>query len=168
MQTQENLKLAYLISFVVLILLETIMLLTGIKISVIDQTTSINLQQILILLILVCIPGVLVWSKKKVSLIHEIESLEKRLEEYKKIELTRLIVYDFLGLLTLIVQLLSDLKGLEMLYLIILCLFMFIWPTMSRLEHETGALKEDAANEDEKAYGEAEEEEEEEEEEKEQ
>lgn len=163
MQTQKNLKLAYLISFVVLILLETIMLLTGIKISVIDQTTSINLQQILILLILVCIPGVLVWSKKKVSLIHEIESLEKRLEEYKKIELTRLIVYDFLGLLTLIVQLLSDLKGLEMLYLVILCLFMFIWPTMSRLEHETGALKEDAANEDEKAYGEAEEEEEEEE-----
>jgi len=162
MQTQENLKLAYLISFVVLILLETIMLLTGIKISVIDQTTSINLQQILILLILVCIPGVLVWSKKKVSLIHEIESLEKRLEEYKKIELTRLIVYDFLGLLTLIVQLLSDLKGLEMLYLVILCLFMFIWPTQSRLEHETGALKEDAANEDEKAYGEAEEEEEEE------
>jgi len=161
MQTQKKLKLAYLISFVVLILLETIMLLTGIKISVIDQTTSINLQQILILLILVCIPGVLVWSKKKVSLIHEIESLEKRLEEYKKIELTRLVVYDFLGLLTFIVQLLSYLKGLEMLYLVILCLFMFIWPTMSRLEHETGALKEDAANEDEKAYREAEEEEEE-------
>lgn len=163
MQSQKTLKLAYIISFMVLILSGAIIFSAGIKLIVLDKIYSINLQQILIMFILIFIPGVLVWSKRKVRQLREIESLEKRLEEYEKIELIRLVVYGSLGILTLIVQLLSALKGLYMLFLVIICLFMFIWPTKSRLEQETGYLNVDSSSEEKEVAGESEEEKEDEE-----
>lgn len=140
MNSQKKLKFAYLLTFIALMISGAYVFTSGYKITQLDHLTSINIQQLLILLVLVCTPGVLVWSKKKVKLLRVVESLEYRLKEYNKIELIRLVVFGILGLLTIIVQLLSDLTGIAMLFLIILCLFLFIWPTTGRFEQETGYI----------------------------
>jgi hypothetical protein len=137
---QKKFKRNYIISFLVLILLEIFILLSGYRIRFIDRIAAINLQQALILLVLIGLPGVLFWSNKKVINIKKVESFEIRLKEYSGIVNARLLVFTGLGLFTIIVQLLTELKGLEMLFLVIICFFMFIWPTRSRLEQETGII----------------------------
>ena len=148
MNSQKKLKFAYLITFISLLISGAYVFSSGYKITQLDHLTSINIQQLLILLVLVCTPGVLVWSKRKVKLLRVVESLEYRLKEYHKIELVRLVVFGILGLLTIIVQLLSDLTGIAMLFLIILCLFLFIWPTKGRMEQETGYVDNTDSEED--------------------
>lgn len=148
MNSQKILKIAYLFTFIALLIFGAYVFSSGVKITQLDHLTSINIQQLLILLVLICTPGVLVWSKKKVKLLRVVESLEIRLKEYHKIELIRLAVFGILGFLTIIVQLLSDLTGIAMLFLIVLFLFMFIWPTKSRMEQETGYIENAESEED--------------------
>ncbi len=130
-------KKIYTITLVILVLMGFWIFGSGLKIYQLDKLDAINMQQVLVILVFAGIPGVLVWSKKKVKVLKLNDSDEARLDEYKKVQIVRLIIFSFLGIFTLLVQLLSDLKGLGMLYLVILVLFMFIWPTQTRKEVET-------------------------------
>jgi len=147
-------KKIYSLSLAILVILGFWIFGSDFKLYHLDKLDAINMQQILVILVFAGIPGVLVWSKKKVKAIKLIDSEDLRLKEYKKIQLIRLLVFTLLGFFTLTVQLLSDLKGLGMFYLIIIVLFMFIWPTNSRIEVETryDQKEDNASNDDDSQY----------------
>jgi preprotein translocase subunit Sss1 len=138
MKIQKNMKIIFLISFFGLILLGCIVFMPGITFPKFSHIVSLNLQQILVMCVLCGVPGVLYWSKKKVASLKNIESVKKRIEEYRKIVLIRLLVFDILGLFTFFVHVFTDMNGALMLFYAIICLFMFIWPTEGRMIQETG------------------------------
>lgn len=137
MKNHKRFKVLYLVSFICLLILGCTLYLTGINTPLFSHRASINLQQIVVLCVIGGIPGVLYWSKKKVTTLKTFESDEEKIKAYGKIVLARLMVFDFLGILTFFVCVSTDLKGSIMLYGIILLLFMFIWPTEGRFIQET-------------------------------
>lgn len=98
--------------------------------------SAINLQQVVLLMCLGGLPGVLVWSSRGVkSLAKEVNS-EQRMARYTRIVYTRLGVFFILGMLMLVVQAFTHLKGILMMFMVLMVLFLFIWPTRGRFDTE--------------------------------
>lgn len=104
----------------------------------VSEQTRINLQQILVMLAMIGIPGMLVWSKKEVARIRLLPDLPVRRKRYQKVLYLRLAVLIVLAVFSLIVHLLTAMPGGMMLYAALLLMFLFIWPTKSRMSHEMG------------------------------
>jgi len=137
MELQKTFKRIYLLTFCVILLLMVPAFHPGIVLPKLDQTSAMNLQQLLILLGLVGFPGVLIWSSKKVKTLKRLDSEEERLKQYKTVVITRLVVFTAISLFALFMQLFTAMKGAFMFMMIILVLFMFIWPTFARFVSET-------------------------------
>jgi len=95
-----------------------------------------NLQQLLIMMGLAGLPGMLVWSSKEVNRLKKVTDETERLNRYKRIVLVRLGVLTGLALLTLLVYYATHMNGALMYLLILLVMFVFVWPTRSRFEAE--------------------------------
>jgi hypothetical protein len=102
-----------------------------------DHLAAINLQQALILLFLVGVPGILWWSNRRFKLIRQSGDKERLQAVYVQIIWIRLLVFAGLTLLAGLVYWLTLMQGALMLYFILLVLFLFIWPTQARLDEET-------------------------------
>ena len=74
------------------------------------------------------------------------DNTEKKIESFYKIEILRLAAFGILGVFALFIQLFSTLKGIEVLFVIIVFLFVFIWPTLSRMLQETGINPDENVN----------------------
>lgn len=104
----------------------------------VSEQVRINLQQVLVMLAMLGIPGMLVWSKKEVARIRLLPDLPVRQRRYQKVLYLRLAVLIVLAVFSLIVHLLTAMPGGMMLYAALLLMFLFIWPTKSRMSHEMG------------------------------
>ena len=97
---------------------------------------SVNLQQLLVLVLLTGIPGILVWSKNKMKMLSEISDISSRLRLYRKYVQIRQSVFFILGFFILFMQLFTSMKGAVMLFFVVICICLFIIPTKGRLEIE--------------------------------
>lgn len=100
--------------------------------------TATNLQQILILLGLGGLPGILVWSSREVKKLRATSFTGDRLTRYSKVLYVRLAVFTSIGLYTLLVQYLTQMKGALMFMMVVFVLFIFVWPTKGRFKTELG------------------------------
>jgi hypothetical protein len=103
----------------------------------IDHLTAINLQQALILLFLAGVPGILWWSNRRCKQIRQSGSEERLKSIYYQLLWIRLAVFTGLTLMAGLVYWLTLMQGALMVYVIILVLFLFIWPTQARFDEET-------------------------------
>jgi hypothetical protein len=101
-----------------------------------DVALSVNLQQLLVLVLLTGIPGILVWSKNKMKMLSEISDISSRLRLYKKYVQIRQSVFFILGFFILFMQIFTSMKGAVMLFCVVICICLFIIPTKGRLEME--------------------------------
>jgi hypothetical protein len=136
MSFQKKCRFIYTLVFVLLLLGSFIAFNPASTFPKLNGLTSTNLQQLLILAGLGGLPGVLVWSSKQVKLLKKNPDDSKRLETYKRIVWIRLAVFTLLGLFSLLLQLFTSMSGGFMFMMVILVLFVFIWPTKNRMNAE--------------------------------
>jgi hypothetical protein len=140
MELLKTFKRIYVVSIIAIVLsgIMVYWLKLNLTVPTFGKTLSYNIQQILIILVLIGLPGVLLWSSKQVKILKEIDAMEERLDGYKKVLKTRLLIYSILAFITLFIQLFTQMEGVGMFFMIILVMFVFIWPTRGRFMAETG------------------------------
>jgi hypothetical protein len=134
----KGIRIAYVLSLIILITFEVLILSGVLSVRKVPGETAVSLQQLLILLFFGLVPGTLYLTGKKMKKVMLIDDNEKKIESFYKIEILRLAAFGTLGIFTLLIQLFSTLKGIEALFVIIVFLFVFIWPTLNRMMQETG------------------------------
>jgi len=134
--THKKLKINFNLWFYILVLLFIYCFTTDYPFPKLNATLAINFQQLLILCLFGGIPGVLIWSKKKMKTLTEISDIQKRLMMYKKYVHIRQSVFFTLGFFVLFMQLFTGMKGAMMLFFILICFCMFIIPTKNRIKTE--------------------------------
>ncbi|MDP4276820.1 MAG: hypothetical protein Q8914_04210 [Bacteroidota bacterium] len=140
METLTNkFKQVYLISLVVLLLLDMLSfwLRMNVTLPSVSKALAITLQQLMVIVVIVGIPGVLFWSSKKIKILKTLVTMKERLAQYRKVVMARLAVYFIIGCVAIVIQLLANLKGGDMFFIVVLVMFVFIWPTNNRLKTET-------------------------------
>jgi hypothetical protein len=122
----------------------------GPKVNKLDGDTTISLQSMLLLILLVGFPGVFIWFRNRMQQLLGEVNLVKRMKRYQLFSRLRQFVFFILGLLILVVQVFTALKGGIMLFLIVVVLSMFILPSRTRLLMEAHLLpaNDEAAKED--------------------
>lgn len=140
MELLKTFKRIYIVCIVVIVLsgIMVYWLKFNLIIPAFGKALSYNIQQVLIILVLIGLPGVLLWSSRQVKILKGTDAMERRLDGYKKVLKTRLLIYSILAFLTLFIQLFTQMEGVGMLFMIILVMFVFIWPTRGRFIAETG------------------------------
>lgn len=142
----KGLRIAYVLSLTILITIEVLILSGVLGVRKFPGETAVSLQQLLILLFFGVVPGTLYLSGKRMDKVKLFDNTEKKIESFYKIEILRLAAFGILGVFTLFIQLFSTLKGIEVLFVIIVFLFVFIWPTLSRMLQETGINPDENVN----------------------
>lgn len=104
-----------------------------------SKLTAINLQQIVILLSLGGLPGVLVWSSRRVKALKKETEGVDRLARYTSIVYTRLAVFATVAVLVLALQVFTHMNATLMMFMVVMVLFLFIWPTNARFDNEMNA-----------------------------
>lgn len=145
----KGLRIAYVLSLIILVIFEVLILSGVLSVRKFPGETAVSLQQLLIFLFFGVVPGTLYLSGKKMDKVKKYDDTEKKIESFYKIEILRLAAFGILGVFTLFMQLFSTLKGIEVLFVIIVFLFVFIWPTLSRMLQETGINLNENVNEEE-------------------
>jgi hypothetical protein len=135
--TDKKLKISFYSFLGALVLLGILVSTLHFPFSKLNESLAINLQQLLVLCMLGGIPGVLIWSRNKMKNLAEISDIAGRLKLYGKYVCIRQSVFFFLGFFVLLMQLLTAMKGTLALFLVVICLCMFIVPTRKRLLAET-------------------------------
>jgi hypothetical protein len=138
---QRKLKTNFLVWFLILIVLAIVCFTTDFGFSRLNDALAVNMQQLLILALLGGIPGVLVWSRNRMKMLVEVSDVCLRLRRYEKYATIRQSVFFILGLLVLFMHVLTSMNGTFMLFLVVICLCMFILPTRGRLEAETHLME---------------------------
>lgn len=138
MGLQPLFKRLYWISIILLIALCFIAFNPDNAILLPKGVAATNLQQILVLLGLVGLPGVLVWSSREVKKLKADTFKGDRLLRYRTIVYVRWAVFTGIGLYALLVQYLTQMKGALMFMMVVFVLFAFVWPTKARFETEMG------------------------------
>jgi|GEM_PF-1507781 len=138
--TDKKLKTNFYIWYGILIALGLFCFKTSYPFPKLNESLTINLQQLIILCLLLGIPGILIYAKNKMKMLGDISDIEKRLSLYEKQVRIRQTVFFILGFLVLFIQVFTLMSSALMLFLVILCLCLFIAPTRSRLETEAGII----------------------------
>jgi hypothetical protein len=146
MSLQPLFKRLYWVIVILLIALSYIAFNPDNAKPVLTGMTAINLQQILVLLGLGGLPGVLVWSSRKVKKLKSVPFSGDKLVDYRKVLYVRLAVFSVIGFYGLLVQYLTQMKGALMFMMVIFVLIAFVWPSKARFEAELG--EETATNEE--------------------
>jgi len=137
MNPNKTFKRYYVITLLVLIALAVLafhpMTSTWPQLS---KLSAVNLQQIVILLSLGGLPGVLVWSSRSVKSLKNESDDAKRLARYTKIVYIRLAVFATLAVLILTLQAFTHMNAVLMMFMLVMVLFLFIWPTQARFDSE--------------------------------
>ncbi|MCK9312130.1 MAG: hypothetical protein M0P26_07630 [Bacteroidales bacterium] len=136
--TNKKLKTDFYIWYGFLIALGIFSFKTNYPFPKLNDSLAINLQQVIILCLLGGIPGVLIYAKNKIKRLVEIPEIERRLDQYKRYVHIRQTVFFVLGFLILFIQVFTMMGSALMLFAVIIFLCLFITPTRSRLEAETG------------------------------
>jgi hypothetical protein len=132
----RSLRSNFYIWYFVLIVSGVFCFITKYSFPKLDVALSVNLQQLLVLVLLTGIPGILVWSKNKMKMLSEISDISSRLRLYKKYVQIRQSVFFILGFFILFIQVFTSMKGAVMLFCVVICICLFIIPTKGRLEME--------------------------------
>ena len=141
LSTIKKLRSGFYIWFFILVLSGIVVLFVNIPFPKLETTLALSLQQVLILCMLGGIPGVLYWSKNKMKDLADIADVFQRLKLYSKYVLIRQSVFFILGFFALLMQVLTIMNGALMLFLVVICLCIFIAPSKSRLETEAFLVK---------------------------
>lgn len=136
LSTQKKLKTRFTVWFSVLIGVGAWCFLSDVVFPKMDASIGVNLQQVLILCMLGGIPGVLVWSKKKMRQLVDVADISDRLRRYAHYVQIRQTVFFSLGFAVLFLYVFSVMNGAFMLFMVVVCLCVFIVPTKGRLELE--------------------------------
>jgi len=136
LSTGKKLKTNFFIWFLILLVLGGICFTTNLPFPRLNNMLAINLQQLLILCLLGGIPGVLVWSRKKMKMLVQVGNVSDRLKLYEEYVYIRQSVFFILGLFILFMHAFTTMKSALMLFFVVVCLCMFIIPTRGRLETE--------------------------------
>ena len=110
-----------------------------------DGTTTISVQSMLMLLLLIGFPSVFIWFKNKMIALKSVEDFKTRMHRYEAYSRIRQFVFFLFGLSILTVQLLTIFKGAPMMLLIIVVLGFFIVPSRTRLMMEANLISDQEA-----------------------
>ncbi|MFA7043004.1 MAG: hypothetical protein WC186_01515 [Bacteroidales bacterium] len=138
--TDKKLKTDFYLWYGILIALGIFCFKTSYPFPKLNDSLTIHLQQVIILCLLVGIPGVLIYAKNKMKTLVDVSDIGKRLSLYEKQVRLRQTVFFVLGFLILFIQVFTLMSSALMLFLVIICLCLFIAPTRSRLETEAGII----------------------------
>jgi Zn-dependent protease with chaperone function len=106
-----------------------------------EPSLTISLQSALLLLLLVGLPGVFIWFRKRMVSLLLVSDIEKRLNKYETYSRIRQAVFFVFGLLILFMYVFTIMKGAPMLFMAVLLLSMFILPSRGRVIMEAGLVK---------------------------
>lgn len=131
--TQKKLKNNFFLWFSALLILGILCFASDHPFPKLNPNLTINFQQLLILCMLGGIPGTLVWSRKKMKALIEVIDIEKRLVQYVRYVHIRQTIFFVLGFFTLFMHVFTTMHGSLMLFMVVICLSVFIIPTKGRL-----------------------------------
>lgn len=134
--TNRSLKKNFYIWYFVLMALGVFCFVTKYPFPKLNASLSVNFQQLLILCLLAGIPGILVWTKKRMKTLAEKSDISIRLRLYEKYVHIRQSVFFILGFFILFMQVFTFMKGALMLFCVVICISLFITPSRGRLEDE--------------------------------
>jgi len=138
--TDKKLKTDFYLWYGILIALGIFCFKTSYSFPKLNDSLTIHLQQVIILCLLFGIPGILIYTKNKMKTLVDVSDIGKRLSLYEKQVRLRQTVFFVLGFLILFIQVFTLMSSALMLFLVIICLCLFIAPTRSRLETEAGII----------------------------
>jgi hypothetical protein len=141
LSTVKRLKINFYVWFVILIGLSIFCFNTNYPFQKLNDAVSVNLQQVFLLCMLGGIPGAFIWTKNRMKALNQISDIGLRLRQYEKLVHIRQSIFFILGLFILFMQVFTVMKGVLMLFLMIICLSLFIIPSKSRLETESQLME---------------------------
>jgi len=112
-----------------------------------EPTLTIALQSILLLLMLLGLPGIMMWFRNKMAELSQEMDLSKRLKKYETYSRIRQALFFVFGLLILFMHVFTVMKGAPMLFGVIVMLSFFILPSRGRLVMEASLTHPDEVEE---------------------